>query len=185
MAPTSWLPPSDSVTDPDQIDMGAREAFELFHGERILKCWKVPLGFLVLTNLRCFHVWRKPEVFSHTPWRVGPTYLFYNLAPPRVVLGRFVQLSESYDEGIGASRFLVHDAPGVAADIEAARVAGQQEWAIRRSRAQADRARLTFPRLPPGTTVVVREIVKVPCPFCGNLVEAGRRQCPFCGAPQR
>ena len=44
---------------------------------------------------------------------------------------------------------------------------------------------LAFPRLPPGTTVVVREIVKVPCSYCGNLVESGRRQCPFCGAPQR
>lgn len=182
-----WNPPSDSVTQPDQIDMRALEeiAFTLFHDERILRCWKVGFGFLVMTNLRCIHVWRKPELFSHSDWRTGPTFFFYNLAPPQVLFGRFVQLSEAYDEGAGSARFLVHNAAEVGEEIDEARIAGQREWATRRAHAQADLKRLVFPRLPPGTTVVVREIVKVPCAYCGNLVESGRRQCPFCGAPQR
>jgi len=167
--------------------MGAFEeiALTLFHDERILRCWKVGFGFLIMTTLRCIHVWRKPELFARPDWHTGPTFFFYNLAPPQVLFGRFVQLSEAYDEGVGAARFRVHDAAGVAQEIDAARVAGQREWERRRAQAQSDLRRLTFPRVPPGTTVVVREIVKVRCTYCGNLVESGRRLCPFCGAPQR
>lgn len=185
MDPRPWTPPPDLVTSPDQIDLDARREIDLMHNEQILRCWKVPLGFLVLTNLRCIHVYHKPELFSRHNWRVGPTFLFYNLAPPQVILDRFVQLSERFDEGVGSARFLVHDAPEVAREIDAAREAGRREWAARRARAEADRARIRPPHLPPGTTVVVREIVKTPCVYCGNLVEVGRLQCPFCGAPQR
>ena len=185
MTARSWNPPPDSLTRPDQIEKAALDEITLFHDEQIVRCWKVGFGFLVMTNLRCIHVWKKPELFARSDWHVGPTFFFYNLGPPAVLFGRFVQLTEMFDEGVGSARFLVHDASEIAREIDASRVAGQREWETRRARAQSDLKRLRFPRVPPGTTVVVREIVKIPCVYCGNLVESGRRQCPFCGAPQR
>lgn len=32
----------------------------------------------------------------------------------------------------------------------------------------------------PGTTTIIKEIVKVPCPFCGALVEITETTCPQC-----
>jgi hypothetical protein len=34
-------------------------------------------------------------------------------------------------------------------------------------------------------TVVIREIVKIPCPHCGSLYEVTLPKCPFCGAPPK
>jgi hypothetical protein len=177
--------PPDVVTRPDQIDPPALSELGLLHEERVLRCWKSAFGFLVMTNLRCIHVWRKPELFVRTEWHTGPTFFFYNLRRPELVLGRFVQLAEIYDEGAGPARFLVRDAPDVCREIDAARVEGQREWAERRTRARADMGRLGPAPVPPGTTVVIREIVKVRCAYCGNLMEESRTICPSCGAPQR
>ncbi len=185
MAPYEPSPPADSVTRPDQIDLPALAEIGLLAGKRVLRCWKAAFGFLVMTTLRCVHVWRKPELFVRSEWHTGPTFFFYNLGPPELVLGRFVQLAELYDEGVGVARFLVRDAPEVCREIEAARAAGRREWTERRTSALADRDRLRPPPVPPGTTVVVRTVVKVRCPYCGNLKDETLALCPACGAPSR
>ena len=184
-APYEASPPPDSVTRPDQIDLPALAEIGLLQGEHVVRCWKAAYGFLVMTNLRCVHVWRKHELFARSEWHASPTYFFYNLAPPEVVLGRFVQLSEVYEEGIGPTRFLVRDAPEVCREIDAAREAGRREWFDRRSRTLAGRDRRSLPAVPPGTTVVLRQVVKIRCAFCGNLMDESYSICPSCGAPQR
>jgi hypothetical protein len=185
MTPLAWNPPVDSITQPDQIDKEALDELGLLHGEKILRCWRVALGFLVMTNLRCVHVWHKPELLARPTWHTGPTFFFYNLNPPQVLLGRFVQLSETYDEGAGAARFLVRDAPEVCREIDQARIAGRAEWEARRARTLSELHHLQEPAPPPGMVVVVRTIVKVRCAYCGNLMNADRARCPSCGAPQR
>lgn len=32
---------------------------------------------------------------------------------------------------------------------------------------------------------VIREVVKIPCPYCSTLVESTEARCAQCGAPQR
>ena len=173
------------MTRPDQLDPGAWEALALLRDEHVLRCWRAPFGFLVMTNLRCLQLWHRPELFVKSDWHAGPTFFFYNLDPPQLLLGRFVQLSETYDEGTGSARFLVRDAPTVCREIEDARTAGRREWEGRRLQAQLDLRRLQAPAAPAGTTVIVREVVKVRCSYCGNLVDIDRSRCPACGAPQR
>jgi len=185
MTPPSWIPPADSITRPDQIDPHALEELGLLYGERVLRCWKAGYGFLVMTNLRCVHVWHKPILFSRTDWHTGPPFFFYDLAPPEVVAGRFLELRCTDDPERTTARFLLHDASDVAREIEVARIEGRREWEARRARVLADLGDLPPPAPRPGTTLVLREVVMVRCSYCGNLVEVTRRQCPFCGAPQR
>lgn len=184
MTPPSWIPPEDSVTRPDQIDARALEELGLLYGERVVRCWKAAYGFLVMTNLRCVHVWHKPLLFARTDWHTGPPFFFYDLAPPRVVAGRFVELERTDEVEASVARFLVHDPEAVAGEIEAARASGRVEWEARRARVLADLRELGPPAPRPGTTLLVREVVMVRCSYCGNLVELTRRLCPFCGAPQ-
>jgi len=185
MTSPSWIPPADSITEPDQIDPHALEELGRLSGERIVRCWKVAYGYLVMTNLRCVHLWHKPILFARTDWHVGPPFFFYNLAPPHAIAEKFVELEMTGEEGPMVARFLVHDAEEVAREIEAARAAGRIEWEDRRRRVQEDLAHYEPPHLRPGSSYVVREIEMIRCSYCGNLVEVGRRLCPFCGAPQR
>ncbi|MEW6070682.1 MAG: hypothetical protein AB1485_08700 [Candidatus Thermoplasmatota archaeon] len=37
--------------------------------------------------------------------------------------------------------------------------------------------------LPQQPTVIIKEIVKIPCKYCGSLVRQEELHCPFCGAP--
>jgi hypothetical protein len=184
MSRPTGIPLADAATHPDQIDPAAlRELIPLF-AERVERCWRTTVGFLVMTNLRCVHLWHKPELLRHSEWHVGPTFFFYGLAPPRVIGGRFLELTDVEGDHAESSRFLVHDAETIAREIEAARPAGRSEWEARRSRITGDLGRLWNPPLAPGTRVVVHEVVKVRCPYCGNLIEVTRKLCPFCGAPQ-
>jgi tetratricopeptide (TPR) repeat protein len=41
------------------------------------------------------------------------------------------------------------------------------------------------PGIPPNGVVVVREIVRIPCQYCGTLVDITRTTCQSCGAPLR
>jgi len=181
--------PSEGLnTQPDQIDPRALHEVRavLLFGERIARCWHTGLGFLVMTNLRCVHLWHKPEVFAPTEWHTGPSFFFYNLATPRVVGGRFLELSEELGSASESARFLLHDPASARAEIDQARAAGRAEWAARRTSAQQLLGRLRFPASPPpGTTLIVREVVKVRCSFCGNLVDVADALCPYCGAPLR
>jgi rubrerythrin len=136
-----------------------------------------------MTNLRCIHVWRKPELFVATEWHAGPSFFFYDLAPPKVVAGRFLELLEGHEGSVERSRFLVRDPVNVGSEIDSARAAGRAEWANRRATAERQRGRLLSPAPARGSTVIVREVVKIRCTFCGNLVDVADANCPFCGAP--
>jgi len=179
-------PPTEGgATYPDQIEEGARSQLDLLEGEQIARCWLTGLGFLVMTNLRCVHLWHKPQLFVKSEWRVGPSFFFYNLASPRVVAARFVELSEGYAGSIEAGRFAVRNPREVCHEIEEARAAGRAEWEARRARAQRELRRLEAPSPPPGATVIVREVVKIRCNYCGNLMEMRDAFCRACGAPNR
>lgn len=39
------------------------------------------------------------------------------------------------------------------------------------------------PGMAPPAQVVIKEIVKAPCRYCGTLVEVTTAKCPSCGAP--
>ena len=175
----------EAPTTPDRLDAGAYRELELLYGERIARCWRTGLGFLVMTNLRCLHLWKKPELFARPEWHTGPTFFFYNLAAPRVVGDRFLELSDEQGTGGASSRFLVRDPRVVRDEIDAARAAGRAEWISRRREVQKELHRLRGPVAPPGTTVIVREVVKVRCVYCGSLMNLSEKHCPECGAPQR
>ncbi len=186
MPPLSPRPDAaEGPTVPDPIDPGARDELELLGGERIVRCWRTPFGFLVMTNLRCVRVWRKAELFARPEWHTGPTFLFYNLSAPRVVADRFVQLSEGRDGTGASSRFLVRNPREVCQEIDDARSAGRAEWETRKESADRELRRPRSLPAPPGTTVIVREVVKVRCSYCGALMDTTASLCPACGAPVR
>jgi hypothetical protein len=169
------------VTGPDPIPPDAWRALELLGGEMPLEAWKTPEGYLLLTNLRCVALWRKRELFPPHYWRTGPEFYLYNMNSPRVLLGRFVELTEQYEENGWIGRFLVRDPEGVAASISEAMEPGRQAWAERRARTEElmrSRARLRSERAAGGP----HRPVLVRCSYCGNLADASRRRCPSCGA---
>jgi len=176
------------ATTPAQIERDALHQLHLLDGEHILRVWKTVRGFLVMTNLRCQEVLRRPQLFAASDWEGGPNFFFYNLAPPKVEFHRFLRLSEDGGRGALAVRFILHDPYAVAVEIEAARVAGQEEWLRRRTRAEAV-LRESRERLQAGKLYTIREgfreVIKVRCSFCGNLMPATATRCPSCGAPQR
>jgi hypothetical protein len=176
---------TDDRTYPDQIDAAARAELWLLFDERIVRCWRTAFGFLIMTNLRCSHVWRKPHLFNRSEWHVGPTFFFYRLASPRVVAQRFVELANEPGVGRDAARFLVRNPHEVSQEIDAARAGGRAEWEIRRARVKQDLERLKSEIPSSGSTVILREVVKVRCRYCGNLMDVADSTCPTCGAPQR
>jgi hypothetical protein len=178
---STWVPPRSEVTQPDQIPAEAWRAITLIDGEMPLQAWHSAHGFLVLTNLRCFGLWREWELFPPRSWHTGPEFFFYNLRPPRVLFGRFVELSEEFQEAGTVGRFAVHDPVSVASAISAALEPGRGIWKERRKTTEElmqarrqIRAALAAGRPPP--------VVKVRCSFCGNLADATSRRCPSCGA---
>ena len=180
-----WDPPPQHATHPDPIDPAAYAQLDLMDDETIARCWRTPHGFLVMTNLRCALLFRSHELFAPVEWRAGPSFFFYNLDQPAVVAGRFVELREREAENGGELRVQVHDPRTVCAEIDAARPDGWEAWQ-RRRQAAAARSAATPPgdRIPSGTVELVREIVKVRCRYCGNLMDAEAPRCPMCGAPQ-
>ena len=135
----------------------------------------------MLTNLRCFGLWRELGVFPPHPWHTGPEFFFYNLKPPRVLFGRFLELSEEFPEAGSVGRFAVHDPTAVAEAISAALDAGQTEWRDRRQRTEElirARQQIRAAR----AAGIAPPVVKVRCAFCGNLADASSRRCPSCGA---
>lgn len=188
MAPGASDRDSDLVTTPVQIEREALHRLHLLDGEHILRVWKSVRGYLVMTNLRCQEVLRRPQLFASSDWEAGPNFFYYNLGPPKVEFHRFLRLSEEHEEGALVVRFILHDPYTVAQEIEAARVAGQDEWLRRRSQAESV-LRESRERLRAGKLYSVREghreVLKVRCSFCGNLMPATAVRCPSCGAPQR
>ncbi|MGC2788824.1 MAG: zinc ribbon domain-containing protein [Thermoplasmata archaeon] len=173
--------PSPLVTHPDQIPVDAWRAFDLFEGELLLGAWRTSRGFLLLTNLRCLALYRRGEIFPPHPWRVGPEFFFYNLRPPEVVLGRFVELTEAFEENGRVGRFTVRDPTSVADAISAAIEPGRAAWQERRKHTEElieARKRLRAAR----AAGDLRRIEKVRCSYCGNLTDASVRRCTSCGA---
>ncbi len=186
MNPGKWDPPSDQVTTPDQIDAGALGEIGLLADERIARCWRTPAGFLVLTNLRCVHVYRRRLLFAPGDWHAEPSVFFYDMAPPRVLGERYVELAEATDEAPAMLRVPVPNVRSVRDEIAAARPAGRAEWERRRRSSEAS-VRRPAPAIGDPRVVheVIREVIKVRCSYCGNLMDEGAPRCPACGAPQR
>ena len=40
------------------------------------------------------------------------------------------------------------------------------------------------PERPPAQPIVIKEVVKVKCRYCGSLIDSTAERCPFCGAPR-
>ena len=40
------------------------------------------------------------------------------------------------------------------------------------------------PKQPPAQQIVIKEVVKVKCQYCGALIDSTAQRCPFCGAPR-
>jgi len=185
MARTEWDPEPEIETSPDRIDRDALRQVRLLDGERVRRVWKTGRGFLVMTNLRCVEVSHKPQLFAAREWEAGPNFFFYDLAPPRVVFHHYLRLAEQHDEARSlVMHFFVHDPYRVAEEVHEARAAGYNEWVHRRSQAEAA-FRSSHTRAGAYDRQVFREMVKVRCEFCGNLMSVAARVCPSCGAPQR
>ena len=186
MSPPGWDPPPDLVTSPVQIEKEALYQIHFLEGERVLRVWKTGRGYLVMTNLRCTEVSRRPQVFGAHDWEAGPNFFFYNLAAPKVEFQKFLRLSEDREERALVVRFLLHDPSTVAQEIEEARHAGQNEWLRRRAQAEAS-VRESERRWESGRGYAsrdgYRQLIRVRCSFCGNLIEVTASRCPFCGAP--
>jgi hypothetical protein len=176
------------VRTPAQIESEALHQIHFLTGEYLQRVWKTARGFLVMTNLRCIEVLRKPQVFATSDWEAGPSIFFYNLSAPKVEFHRFLRLSEEREERTLVMRFFLHDPYQVAQEIEGARIAGQNEWLRRRSQAEGA-LRLSRERWeaahPLGLGEELKRAVKVRCGFCGNLMEITATRCPFCGAPPK
>jgi len=179
--PYADVPPQFQTTVPDRIPADAWRALGLLAGEVPLQAWRTPAGFLVLTHLRCVIVSHRVAIFGPAEWRVGPEFFFYNLRAPRVLFGRFLELSEEYEENGWTGRFAVAHPAEVGHAIETQMGPGRAAWQSRRSQTQqwiGAREKLraeSFAHL-------TAQPVYVRCAFCGNLVDAGRHRCPDCGA---
>ena len=187
MPSRGWDPDIDTDTTPAQIEREALNELHLLDGERILRVWRTARGFLVMTNLRCTDIMRKPQVFAPSDWEAGPSLFFYNLGPPRVEFRRFLRLTEEHEGRALVLRFYLHDPDEVAREIDAARVDGQREWMRRRALSEAvvrqarERWQAALEYFGRGGP---RPVIRVRCGYCGNLIEASAQRCPFCGAPQ-
>lgn len=179
--------PTGSSRAPTTLDPAVLQVLRLLDGERVLRTWRIPLGVLVLTNLRCVEILHRVQLFSPGEWEMGPSLLFYNLEPPTVVLNRYVRLSERYDRHPLVVHLFVHDPHRVAREIDDARRAGEDEWV--RRRAEAERSfRLARQRWESADRLILDtgqgEIVEVRCAYCGNGMDVRARRCPSCGAPR-
>lgn len=178
--------PFDLTTVPDQLDPAAWPAISMMDSEVIRRVWKTGRGFLVLTTLRCILLWQRREVFRPTEWQAGPEILLYDIRPPRVLFGRFLEVSPASPAGGAPIRVVVAQPEDVAEEIVASLPEARRAWEERRRKAQAilaaekrqhDRvlaAVLAGRPLP---------VLMVQCPYCGNSIPATSRRCPHCGAP--
>jgi hypothetical protein len=184
--PPAWNPPPELATQPDQLPVEAWRALELFDDERLLRCWRTARGYLVLTTLRCLLLWQRREILQPREWEASPEVLLYNVRPPHVVLGRFVEVAPAYDDGGGVIRASVADPEGVAEEVAASIGAARRAWDLRRAHARADLAAHRHRHdeiaaaLADGRPIPVP---RVPCAYCGNSMPITARSCPHCGAP--
>lgn len=170
-------PPRDEPVPP-----AALAAIDWLGEESVVRSWETHRGWLLLTELRVIFVWAGDGLFTERGWHAGPVFFLFALHAPTVEHARFLRLTGS--DG-ASSRFEFRDPGAVAQALEAARGPGLQEW-NRRKAARAVAGTLATSRSvevrPTFVREVVREYVRVPCRYCGHLVDVGRASCPTCGA---
>ena len=174
----------DVVAVPDRIDPDALDQIHLLDAEAVRRVWKTMGGFLVMTNLRCIQVSRKPQLFSKVEWQAGPSLFFYNMAPPKVMFRRYVRLSEDREDHPVVLHLFVHDPYEVAQEIYGARTLGRNEWLDRRARAEVALSESRRRWESGGRAALHESSAKRRCNFCGNLMSVTSTRCPSCGAPQ-
>ncbi len=183
---SSTEPPPGQATLPDQLPPEAWRAIDPIRGEVVRRCWRTGRGFLVLTTLRCLLLWRRRELLRAKEWEVSPEVMLYNVQPPRVLFGRFVEIAPAYDEGEAAIRAGVEDPYSVAEEVAAAIPDARRAWDQRRAAAQAEfqahrkRRDEIVAAIAAG---VPPPVPRVPCRYCGNPMPITARRCPSCGAP--
>lgn len=174
-----------AATTPDAISVGALNEIDLLDGEQILRCWHLTHGYLVMTNLRCLEIRRAWELLSEPVWNAGPSVFFFDMAPPTLIAGRLLEVRSVGDTPGPVLRALLADPRSALADIAEEMPAGRAEWQRRRAAGEAAvGGRATRAAVGPVVREVVREVIKVRCSYCGNLMDEGADRCPSCGAPQ-
>ncbi len=178
--------PFDLSTTPDPLSPEAWPALSLMHGEVIRRVWRTARGFLVLTTLRCILLWQRRELFRPTEWQAGPEVLLYDVRPPRVLFGRFLEVAPASSDGGGPIRVVVAAPEDVAEEISASLPEARREWAERRSKAlvflAAEKRRHDQVLAAVGSGRPV-PAATVRCAYCGNEMLLTARSCPHCGAP--
>jgi hypothetical protein len=187
LADFSAEPRHSPTTQPDQLDSAAWRAFALMDGEVVRRVWRTGRGdYLVLTTLRCILLWQRRELFRPTEWQSGPQVLLFDVRPPRVLFGRFVEVAPATSDGGAPIRVAVAQPEDVAEEIAQSLPAAHRDWVQRRSKALAllaeekrrhDLALAAARSGRPPTTLTVR------CAYCGNSMLVTARSCPHCGAP--
>lgn len=157
--------------------------------ERIAAVWKTHFGYLLLTNLRVVSLWHRPRILGALgldpdEWHEGPSFFLYALEPPHPT-GRFVQLESGTEGDPESGRFEVQDPGSVATRIAEEIPRGRVLWEARRARVQ-DRMRSLqvgpVSPVPGPVREIIREVVRVPCRYCGCLMDEAAARCPNCGA---
>jgi zinc-ribbon domain len=179
-------PPFDLSTQPDQLDSTAWMALSLMDGEVIRRVWRTGRGYLVLTSLRCILLWQRREVFRATEWQSGPEVLLFDVRPPRVLFGRFVEVAPASPAGGAPIRVAVAEPEYVAEEIVAALPEARRDWEERRRKALALLAVEKRRHDEILAAMVAGRALPTPtvrCSYCGNSVPVTARNCPHCGAP--
>jgi hypothetical protein len=179
--------PQDLATTPDQLDWAAWRAFAPFSGEEIRRVWRTVRGdYLVLTTLRCVLLWQRRELFRPTHWQSGPEVLLFDVRPPRVLFGRFVEVAPASSAGGPPIRVVIPGPESVAEEIATSLPAARRDWGERRTKALAFLAvekRRLAQSVAAARSGLPRPVPMVLCAYCGNSMLATARRCPHCGAP--
>jgi hypothetical protein len=136
-------------------------------GGRILR--RTAGGYLALTNRR---------VAFLQAVGLGRRRTYHFLPSLSIPLEAITELREEPAGLVRVSdaEFETRDASTVVAQVEAARVHRLREL-----------QGLSPSQGPPGMVterIVVREVIRIPCRYCGAWTELGMAKCPACGAPQ-
>jgi hypothetical protein len=126
-----------------------------------------------MTNHRCVRPWHRTETFAKAEGHVGPSGFFYDLAPPAILDGRYVEPWGRAAPEAASTRSLTDDPIEVSRELQAAHAPG---------RAAGEARRITV--ADPLQEGWKRGGLTPPCVDCGNRVPVGAYRASFSGAPQ-